>query len=114
MFVFGKNILLLFISGDAKQTQIVLSIAFRYLSIMAICLPILYVLHTYRSALQGMENTFIPMLSGIVELIMRIAIALYLPLWIGQDGIYYAEVCAWSGAAILLYISYKIKIKSYF
>ena len=81
---------------------------------MAICLPILYVLHTYRSALQGMENTFIPMLSGIVELIMRIGIALFLPLFIGQDGIYYAEVFAWSGAAILLYISYRVKIKAYF
>ena len=41
------------------------------------CLPILYVLHTYRSALQGMENTFIPMLSGIVELFMRIGTVSY-------------------------------------
>ncbi|MFR6100568.1 MAG: MATE family efflux transporter, partial [Longibaculum sp.] len=114
MLIFGKSILLLFISGSVHQIEVVLSIAFRYLSIMAICLPILYVLHTYRSALQGMENTFIPMLSGIVELIMRIGIALFLPLFIGQDGIYYAEVFAWSGAAILLYISYRVKIKAYF
>lgn len=114
MLIFGKSILLLFISGSVHQIEVVLSIAFRYLSIMAICLPILYVLHTYRSALQGMENTFIPMLSGIVELIMRIGIALFLPLFIGQDGIYYVEVFAWSGAAILLYISYHVKIKAYF
>ena len=58
-----------------------------------------------------MENTFIPMVSGIVELVMRIGIALILPLWIGQDGIYFAEVFAWGGAAILLYISYQVKIK---
>lgn len=111
MFVFGQKILMMFISGTPEESKQVLYIAYRYLCIMAYCLPILYILHTYRSALQGMENTFIPMLSGIVELIMRIVIALYLPLWIGQDGIYYAEVFAWAGAAILLYISYQIKIK---
>lgn len=111
MLVFGKNILMLFISGTANEVKTVLDIAFRYLSIMAYCLPILYVLHTYRSALQGMENTVIPMISGIVELIMRVVIALYLPLLIGQDGIYYAEVFAWAGAAALLYISYHIQYK---
>ena len=35
MFLFGKNILLLFISGEPQQTQEVLAIAFKYLSIMA-------------------------------------------------------------------------------
>jgi len=111
MLFFGKNILLLFISGNKEQITQVLDIAFKYLSIMAICLPILYILHTYRSALQGMENTLIPMISGIVELIMRISIALILPSYIGQNGIYYAEVCAWSGAALLLFISYQIEIR---
>lgn len=111
MIVFGEPILQLFISGTPQEIETVLNIAYQYLSIMAYCLPILYILHTYRSALQGMENTFIPMVSGIVELVMRIGIALILPLWIGQDGIYFAEVFAWGGAAILLYISYQVKIK---
>lgn len=111
MLFFGKPILQLFISGTPQEVKTVLNIAYQYLSIMAYCLPILYVLHTYRSALQGMENTFIPMLSGIVELVMRIGIALILPLWIGQDGIYFAEVFAWAGAAVLLFVSYQIKIK---
>ncbi|MEG0592774.1 MAG: MATE family efflux transporter [Coprobacillus sp.] len=112
MFIFGQQILMLFISGKPDEVKMVLDIAFKYLSVMALCLPILYVLHTYRSALQGMENTFIPMLSGIIELFMRVGIALLLPLYIGQDGIYFAEVFAWTGAAILLYLSYKIKIKN--
>lgn len=112
MLFFGKDILLLFISGTPEEIHQVLQIAFRYLAIMSICLPILYILHTYRSALQGMENTFIPMLSGIVELFLRIGVALILPVYMGQDGIYFAEVVAWSGAAILLYVSYKIKEKT--
>ena len=69
-------------------------------------------LHSYRSALQGMENTFIPMVSGIVELFIRVGVALIFPIFLGQNGIYLAEVLAWTGAAVLLYISYKIKINA--
>lgn len=107
MIIFGRNILMLFISGNKDVVIKVLEVAYHYLFIMSVCLPILYVLHTYRNALQGLGNTFIPMCSGIVELVMRVMVALLLPLLIGREGIYYAEIVAWSGAALLLYISYK-------
>ena len=64
MFLFGKTLLSMFISGDPEQTSQVLAIAWHYLSIMASCLCILYFLYVYRSALQGLGNTMIPMLSG--------------------------------------------------
>ena len=57
MFLFGKNILSLFISGEPQQTQQVLAIAFKYLSIMAAMLWVLYFLYVYRSALQGLGDT---------------------------------------------------------
>lgn len=107
MIVFGRDILMLFISGSKDVVIKVLEVAYHYLFIMAVCLPILYVLHTYRNALQGLGNTFIPMCSGIIELIMRVTVALLLPLLIGQEGIFYAEIVAWSGAALLLFVSYK-------
>lgn len=107
MIVFGRNILTLFVSGSQNEINAVLEVAYHYLFIMAVCLPILYILHTYRNALQGLGNTVIPMFSGIVELLMRVGIALFLPLFMGQEGIYYAEIVAWTGAALLLYISYK-------
>ncbi|MFQ9889347.1 MAG: hypothetical protein ACLRWM_02040 [Streptococcus sp.] len=47
-----------------------------------------------------MGNTVIPMFSGIVELLMRVGIALFLPLFMGQEGIYYAEIVAWTGALL--------------
>ena len=72
---------------------------------------ILYLLHIYRSALQGMGDTVIPMFSGIAELVMRITIALTLPGLIGKQGIYYAETGAWLGAAILLAAAYYWRIR---
>lgn len=111
VILFGKNVLMLFISATPKQTQIVLKYAYDYLLVMALCLPVLYVLYSYRSALQGMENTLIPMLSGIVELVMRVSAALILPKYIGVYGVYIAEVLAWFGASAMLYVCYRIDIR---
>lgn len=111
MFLFGKTALSMFISGDPAQTEQVLAIACKYLFVMAWCLPVLYFLYVYRSALQGLGNTLIPMLSGVVEFILRIGVAILLPLVMGTNGIFYAEVAAWTGAALLLITSYFIIIK---
>ena len=111
MFIFGKHILTAFISGDPSQTEQVLNIAWHYLSIMASVLFILYFLYVYRSALQGLGNTIIPMVSGIIEFFIRVGIALFLPKLMGQNGIFYAEISAWTGAAVLLAASYYINIR---
>lgn len=98
--------MMLYVSGDAATTGQVVDVGVQYLRVMSIMLPILYMLFIYRSALQGMGNTVIPMYSGIVELIMRVCMALLLSYWLGQNGIYFAEVSAWLGAEVLLMISY--------
>lgn len=113
MFLFGKTLLSMFISGDPAQTEQVLAIAWHYLSIMASCLCILYFLYVYRSALQGLGNTMIPMLSGVVEFFVRVGIVLILPRFVGQNGIFYAEIAAWTGATVLLVISYYINIRKF-
>ena len=84
----------------------VMGYAYHYLFTMSLFLFILYLLYIYRSALQGMGNTGIPMVSGIIELAMRIGSALFLPYFWNEYGIYMAEVFAWLGAAILLAVFY--------
>ena len=113
MFLFGKFLLSMFISGDPTQAEQVLGIAWHYLSIMASCLCILYFLYVYRSALQGLGNTMLPMLSGVVEFFVRVGVALLLPQFIGQNGIFYAEIAAWTGATVLLVVSYYISIRKF-
>lgn len=107
----GKSILSLFVSSSASQKAEVLDIAYMYLLIMAIFLSILFLLHIYRSALQGMGDTVVPMISGIVELVMRVGVALLLPLVIGELGIFFAEIVAWTGAELILMLSYYKKTK---
>lgn len=110
MIAFGKPVLLLFISGEPGEVAQVLDIAYTYLFIMCCLLSVLYLLHLYRSALQGMGDTVIPMVSGIAELTMRIGCALLLPIWLGQYGIYFAEIAAWVGAVVILVTFYYIRI----
>ena len=106
MLIFGRPILRLFISDETGQVEEVLGIAYLYLSIMSWFLAVLYALHTYRSALQGLGNTVVPMLSGIMEFIMRTTAVMLLPRFVGEKGVFYAEVFAWTGATVILVTSY--------
>lgn len=106
MLLFGKLILSGFISGTPEEVHEALKIAYFYLAIMSVCLPVLYLLHVIRSAIQGIGNTFLPMLSGIAEFVMRTGTVLLLPLLVGDVGIFFAEIAAWTGADIVLLISY--------
>ena len=106
MLIFGRFILSWFISGTPEEVEQTMQVAYFYLSIMSVCLPILYLLHVVRSTIQGMGNTFLPMLSGIMEFTMRTLTALLLPLAIGEIGIFFAEIAAWAGADVVLVVSY--------
>ena len=113
MLLGGRLILSLFISGTPEEYEMTMGIAYYYLAVMSICLPILYLLHVLRSSIQGMGNTVLPMLSGVAEFIMRTLSAVLLPLFMGQEGIFYAEILAWAGADVILVISYFAKIRGY-
>ena len=111
MLTLGRHILGLFLSGDPVEVSLAMESGYRYLSIMAFGLPVLYLLHVVRSAVQGMGNTVLPMVSGIAEFIMRTGCVLLLPALLGEDGIYIAEIAAWLGADLVLVPSYFITMK---
>jgi len=108
MFLFGRAITSSFISGSEQEVAEATRIACEYLYLMSACLPILYVLHIYRSALQGMGNTIMPMASGLAEFVMRTGAAILLPGLIGYTGVFWAEVLAWLGADFILIPSYYV------
>ncbi len=114
MLLFGKSILSLFISRENMEEYVrTLKVAYHYLAVMSVFLPILYILHVVRSAVQGMGNTFLPMLSGIAEFMMRTLSALFLPLLVGENGIFFAEIMAWAGADLVLVASYFYVVRKF-
>jgi putative MATE family efflux protein len=112
MIVFGRAILSLFISADPEMAQQVLQIAYRYLVIMAVCLPLLYLIHVMRSYVQGLGNTVLPMVSGIAEFVVRTGGAFLLPALLGENGILFVEIFAWLGADLILVPSYFMTMRS--
>jgi Na+-driven multidrug efflux pump len=111
MLFAGRYTVGAFISGSPQDVAAATEVGYTYLSIMSICLPILYILHVTRSAVQGMGNTVLPMVSGIAEFIMRTGGVLLLPALMGEIGIFIAEVSAWLGADLILVPSYFITMK---
>ena len=107
MFVFGREITMIFISReDAAMAAEAGNIAYWYLCAMSISLPVLYLLYVYQSGLQGMGNTVVPMLSGMLELVIRVSLSVTVAVTGFRYGIFGAEVSAWWGAAIFLAVSY--------
>lgn len=111
MLAFGQHIVGAFISGTPEEAAAALKVGVTYLAIMSVCLPILYILHVIRSAVQGMGNTVLPMVSGIAEFIMRTGGVLLLPVLMGENGIFIAEVSAWLGADLILVPSYLLILR---
>lgn len=106
MIFFGKNILNLFITGTPEEVTATMEVAYRYLFIMSLFLPILYSLHILRSSLTGLGNSTIPMFSGVAELIMRVSSSFLIPMFFGEMNLFFAEPIAWAGAVIVLLAGY--------
>ena len=113
MFLFGREITMLFISReDAALALEAGETAFRYLLLMSVSLPILYMLYVYMSALQGMGNTVAPMYSAIFELVIRLTVAFIVARIGYREGIFWAEVGAWYGGAVTQALGYALQIRN--
>jgi len=109
VILLGRPLTGLFLSADdpviyaaARETS--------FLFLLTICLglPLLYVLYVYRSALQGMGETTVPFLSSFIEFAIRVGVALLVQQIRYENGIFFAEVGAWIGAAAFLGVMYYI------
>lgn len=107
MILFGRQITMLFISTEDPTLAVAAgNTAYSFLVVMSVCLPVLYLLLVFLSALQGLGNTLIPMLSGIIEFCLRVSVALAVAKIGYESGIFWAESAAWLGAALFLMAGY--------
>ena len=113
MLLCGRFILGSFISGTPEEFESALDVAYRYLKVMSLALPLLYILYVVRSSLQGLGNASYPFISGVAELIVRVAVALILPGILGREGIFFAEVLAWLGADLVLLAGWFVTIRKH-
>ena len=79
-----------------------------FLAFTGICLFPLGWLFVFRNGCQGMGHTFVPMLSGVLEVSLRVVMVKLLTPYLAFRGVALAEVSAWIGAWIMLMITYWI------
>ena len=112
MILFGRPITMLFISReDAALALEAGETAYRYLCLMSVSLPILYLLYVFMSALQGMGNTIAPMWSAAFELFVRLTVAFTVARIGLRTGIFWAEVGAWYIGGATQALGYFLQIR---
>jgi putative MATE family efflux protein len=97
----GHKLAALFIGGDSEVS----SMAHTYLQINGLCYVLLSVLFICRQSLQGLGNSLIPTVAGVMELVMRLFAAIILSRFFGFIGLCFASPLAWLGAVIPLTIA---------
>lgn len=106
------SLMMLFIpetlSSFMLSDPVIISYTRDFLLITGVALFPLGWLFVFRNACQGMGKTFVPMLSGILEVVMRVAMANLLVSRMAFHGVALAEVSAWIAASIMLMVTYEI------
>ena len=104
----GKYFVMLFIENPTPEIFDYAQQVLNYSAIFFIPLGFIFV---YRNVLQGMGESFVPMIAGFFELAARATVAFTLPKVIGFTGICLSDPIAWISAAVPLMLTYYIKMK---
>lgn len=107
VILFGVHFTKLFITSENIEA---LNYAKQYLNIVSLFYIPLGLIFIFRNTLQGIGESFVPMMAGAYEMIARTVVAFYLPTYIGFIGVALADPIAWFAAAIPLMITYYRKI----
>ena len=96
MTFFPEPLIRFFIQGDES-----VRIACEFMPICGVCIIAVDCLFVVRNGVQGMGDPVLPMWSGVLEMVLRIAAISLLIGTIGFKAAAIAEVCAWTGALAL-------------
>ena len=107
LIVFGTQFVKLFIDNPDAQ---IIAYSKQVLDISAIFFIPLGLIFIFRNALQGIGESFVPMMAGVAELGARALVAFTLPAYFGFLGICFADPVAWIAASVPLVIYYRSKI----
>lgn len=107
VILFGASFTKMFISGNDLE---VISYSRHYLNTVSLFYIPLGLIFIYRNTLQGIGESFVPMMAGFAEMVARTVVAFTLPLLIDFTGIALADPAAWIAACVPLMITYYRRI----
>ena len=104
----GDEMIELFVGAQATQ---VVEYGRLFLIITGLSYWALALLFIFRFTLQGLGKSFVPTLAGVVELVMRIFVAVFLVDWYGFLGACLAAPLAWIGGLLPLAIAFFLTVR---
>ncbi len=102
MVFFPRQLSLLMMNGEEP-----VALSAEYLPICGIMLFAVDFLFVFRSGVQGMGRPTVPMISGILEMAVRIVVVVLFIDSVGFNSTAYAQAAAWVGALIMNYMAYR-------
>ncbi len=99
----GGPIVALFVGAGEQQ---VVDMAAHLLLVNGALYTVLGALFILRGALQGLGQTVVPTMTGVIELVCRVGAAVVLGASYGYDGVVWGNPLAWIGAIVLLVPAY--------
>ena len=106
MVFFPKALASVMLNGEET-----ISLAVKFLPISGVMLFAVDLLFVFRNSVQGMGFPMIPMLSGILEMALRISVIIILIGDFGFKATAFAETSAWTGALIMNMSAYIFHIR---
>ena len=68
-------------------------------------------MYLYRISIQTLRHAQYPLIAGILQMIVRIAVIRFLPLWLGEYAYYFPTVFAWAASLPVVFIPFRIYVK---
>ncbi len=106
MYLIRNPFMKLFMDSSEAEATEAHGIAVYYLTILCICLSVLYLLHIFRNVLQAIGVSVWSMLSGFAEFAARVVMSKWVISFMGQDALFVAEPVSWLAALLLVLIPY--------
>lgn len=106
VFVAGRHMLMLFLDISERGGPQALEVGWKYLSYMAVFMVILYLIHVYRNALQGIGISTWSMISGFSEFCVRVFMGKVLIMMFGVETLFFIEPAAWLAALVTVIFPY--------
>ena len=96
IFIFGDNLIRLFISSNDEYIEIIVEICRGYLRISSMFYPFLAIILLYNNSIRAIGKALIPLISGIVELVIKVGGSVFLSIPFGYVGVWFANPVGWA------------------
>lgn len=88
-----------------------ISLVAEFMPICGYTLIFINFLFVYRSGCQAMGHPFVPMLSGVLEMVIRVLVIIFFVSEIGFVATAWSNTVAWFGALVLNFVAFEVNLR---